>query len=269
MDIKAKTLADNIPATSNPSAIHIKAGGVGRNIAHNIAKLGGAVSLLSVIGKDVHGDMLLAETAAAGVDVSMLLRVDQPSGIYLAILDHNGELISAANDMRYLTSAMIAAQSRAIATADFVIADCNLDDACLRAITHTKIIIEPVSVSKSKKLIELLQHREIYLATPNLDQIESLTGTRNPEAAAKILHERGLQNIVIHAGTQGAYVCDGKNFIHIPSTAQTIVDVTGAGDAATAGLVFGLMQNRSLEKSAELGQAMAARVIASHSSTLD
>ena len=47
------------------------------------------------------------------------------------------------------------------------------------------------------------------------------------------------------------------------------VDVTGAGDAATAGLVHGLWQNLSLEKSAALGQEMAARVIASSASTLD
>ena len=56
---------------------------------------------------------------------------------------------------------------------------------------------------------------------------------------------------------------------HIPSTAQKIIDVTGAGDAATAGLVHGLMKNLPLADAAKLGQDMAARVIASDLSTLD
>jgi sugar/nucleoside kinase (ribokinase family) len=55
----------------------------------------------------------------------------------------------------------------------------------------------------------------------------------------------------------------------IPSQAKSIVDVTGAGDAATAGLVQGLLQNLPLDKAAALGQAMAARVIASDLSTLE
>ena len=78
-----------------------------------------------------------------------------------------------------------------------------------------------------------------------------------------------VQNLVIHSGEQGSYASEGASFTHIPSQAKSIVDVTGAGDAATAGLVHGLLQNLPLAKAAEIGQKIAAKVIASKRSTLD
>ncbi len=269
MDIKAKTLNAHIAATSNPGSVSITAGGVGRNIAHNLARLGDGVSLLSAIGKDANGDMVLAATKAAGVNVYNIIRMEQPTGIYLVVLNSNGELITAVNDMRLLTPAMIESCQAEIAAATLVVADCNLVIECLSAIKAERLIIEPVSVPKSQRLLQILKQRQIYLATPNLDQIEALTGTRNPESAAKILHKLGLQYVVIHAGDQGSYASDGKSFAHIPSQAKIIVDVTGAGDAATAGLVHGLLQNMPLAKAAEIGQEIAALVIAGKSSTLD
>ncbi len=268
MDIKAKTLAAHIAATSNPGTVNTAAGGVARNIAHNLARLGEDVSLLSIIGNDANGDMLLSVTKAAGVNVQKMIRTDKATGTYLAVLNSNGELITAVNDMRLLTAVMIENCKAEMATASMVVADCNLEIDCLRAIKAERLIIEPVSVPKSQRLLQILSERQIYLATPNLDQIEALSGTRNPEAAAKILHKLGLQNIVIHAGEQGSYASDGKSFVHVPSQAKTIVDVTGAGDAATAGLVHGLLQNLPLAKAAEIGQEIAAKVIASKSSTL-
>ena len=269
MDIKAKTLNAHVPRTSNPGLVQMTAGGVARNISHNLARLGENVGLLSVIGNDANGEMLLAVTKAAGVDVRHVVRVDQATGTYLAVLDATGELITAVNDMRLLTTATIEKAHSEISAATMVIADCNLTVESLRAIAAVKLIIEPVSVPKSNRLLQILQHREIFLATPNLDQIEALTGSRNPEAAAKILHQLGLQNIVIHLGEQGSYAADGANFTYVPSQAKSIVDVTGAGDAATAGLVQGLLQNLPLAKAAEIGQEIAAKVIASNSSTLD
>ena len=269
MDIKAKTLNAHIAATSNPGSVSITAGGVARNIAHNLARLGEDVGLLSIIGNDANGEMVLAATNAAGVHVGNILRAEEPTGTYLAVLNSNGELITAVNDMRLLSPAMIENCQVEIAAATLVVADCNLDFECLLAIKTDRLIIEPVSVPKSQRLLQILAERPIYLATPNLDQIEALTATRNPEAAAKILHKLGLQNLVIHAGEQGSFASDGASFTHIPSQAKSIVDVTGAGDAATAGLVHGLLQNLPLAKAAEIGQKIAAIVIASERSTLD
>jgi pseudouridine kinase len=275
VDVKAKTSAAHIARTSNPGKVSITAGGVARNIAHNLAVLKVETTLLSVIGNDAFGDMLINETQKAGVNTSHIVRANQVTGSYIATLDEVGELITAVSDMgllSLLTPDTIKKNKDLIVANNHIISDCNLSEETLHKIAKlcaNRLIIEPVSVAKSQKLHNLLTSHQIYLATPNLDQIEALTGNRDIPAAIKALHKMGLQNIVIHAGEQGAYVSDGIAITHIHSQAKNIIDVTGAGDAATAGLISGLINNLPLAKAAEIGQMIAAKVIASHSSTLD
>ena len=275
IDIKAKCINPHMAATSNPAVISHKPGGVARNVAHNLARLGTKVSLLTAVGGDEAGQGLLRATAEAGVDVSLCLTANGTTGTYLAMLNEAGELVTAANDMavlRAITPALIDSYRDAIISAKFVIADCNLPLPSLKAIAKLaaeKLIVEPVSFSKALKLYELLGASAVFLATPNLDQIAALTLTREPQAASSILRKMGVKNLVIHAGSEGAYVSDQSDFTHVASSATIVIDVTGAGDAATAGLVHGLMQGMPLAKAAELGQEMAARVIASTASTLE
>ena len=276
MDVKAKSLAANKLGTSNPGLVNVTPGGVGRNIAHNLARLGAAVALISVVGDDAHGAALVTATRAAGVDVSRISTAGPATGSYVAMLDHDGELLTAVNDMRaadMITPDMISANADAIAAARMVVADCNLPAESLIALAKLagdKLLVEPVSVPKSRKLKTLLASHPVLVATPNMDQLEELFGTRNIDEAAGKIHAMGLRVVVMHAGPEGAFVSDGQTTDYVEAQPDgPIIDVTGAGDAAVAGLVFGLLQGHSLVDAARLGQQMAGRVIASAASTLE
>src|SRR6185437_2163670 len=56
-------------ATSNPAAVRPGFGGVARNVAENLARLGVPVSLVTQVGDDAGGRALRADCAAAGIDV--------------------------------------------------------------------------------------------------------------------------------------------------------------------------------------------------------
>jgi pseudouridine kinase len=153
------------------------------------------------------------------------------------------------------------------------VADCNLPPPTLQALASRaghKLVVEPVSVPKSTKLLELLKHHSVYLASPNFDQIEHLSGSRDIANAFAFLHDKGLRNVVLHAGAEGAFVSDGVDVQHVsPEPPSKIVDVTGAGDAAVAGLVFGLLKGESLSAAAARGQRLAGQVIGRATSTLE
>jgi pseudouridine kinase len=276
IDIKAKAGSSNLLGTSNPGEVSLAAGGVGRNIAHNLARLGAKVALISVLGEDAHGAEVIAATSNAGVDVSLVRRSRLPTGAYVATLDHDGELVTAINDMRAmeeLTPRMLRDHVEALAKARFVVADCNLRQDTLDAIAdmaRDKLVVETVSVPKSRKLIALLAGGPVFLASPNFDQIDALSGSRDIMDGFAYLHGKGLRNAVIHAGAEGAFVSDGSNIEHVEAQPPArIVDVTGAGDASVAGLVFGLLEGLSLPEAAALGQQLAGRVIGSAASTLE
>ena len=274
IDIKARSSGTYIAGTSNPGSVSFTPGGVARNIAHNLGSLGLKVALISAFGNDTAGEIAINATRSAGVDLSMCLRDEGATGAYVAVLDEKGELVSAVNDMRILenlTPQVVKQQSAALRAAKFIVVDCNVRADVLEFLAlhySEKLIVEPVSVSKSKKLGALLEKHEVFLATPNRDQIEALTQMDDMDQACQDLHERGLLNLVVHLGSDGALLSSGKGMRKIPSASRTQVrDVTGAGDAAVAGLVFGLTKGYDLSKSAQLGQAAAILVLNSTSST--
>ena len=119
-DIKARSLGVFAPGVSNPGVITSAAGGVARNIAENLARLGIDVALLSAIGTDAIGDQLLDRTKSAGVDVAGVARIAGTTGAYLAVLDEAGEMRAAINDMQAIdsvTPAVLAGHEDAIRAA--------------------------------------------------------------------------------------------------------------------------------------------------------
>ncbi len=275
-DIKAKSGNANTIGTSNPGRITMSAGGVARNIAHNLAVLGHDVALISMVAEDAFGSLAVDASRAVGVDVSRIGYTAKRTGTYIAVLDPMGELVTAVNDMEaisQLTPAAVMRHASVFEEAKLVVADCNLPIETLLVMAdwcRQKFIIETVSIPKSEKLSALLLKGHIHLATPNFDQVEALVGTRDIEHAFSALHAKGLRNAVIHAGSEGAFVSDGAEIAHVEAAfAGPVVDVTGAGDAAVAGLAHGLLCGVSLAEAAAQGQVMAGRVVASEMSYLE
>jgi pseudouridine kinase len=277
MDIKARVGDAHRLGTSNPGEISATPGGVARNIAHDLARLGRNVALVSCVGDDAYGNRLIEATAVAGVDVSaMLVTSTYPTGQYLAVIERNGEMVTAVSDMRVMeliTPRLVDQHKKLFQNARFIIADCNLPVETLAHLAENvgqKLIIEPVSIEKSKKLSAIFGKHRLFAASPNVSQLAQLTGTNDLGPALDALHRLGLANVVVHMGEQGVIVSDGTTATHVEAgTPHKITDVTGAGDAALAGLVHGLMQDMSLVQAAAIGQAVASRVIASASSTLE
>ena len=130
MDIRGMADIRYPQAASHPGTIHCSAGGVGRNIAHNLALLGRDVHLLSVIGDDFYGEMLLEETRRAGVNVSGCVRLHgQSTSTYLAIANRDDQTVLAINDthlLEQLTPQLLNGSRDLLRHAGVVLADCNL-----------------------------------------------------------------------------------------------------------------------------------------------
>lgn len=267
VDIKGRAEEHFLAGTSNPGEVRISAGGVGRNIAENLARLGLEVSLVTALGDDANGQALRDSCAAAGVDLSMALTALVPTGTYLAVLDERGELVSAINDMRAmdeLSLAHLEANAERLATARMLVADCNLPAESLAwlcrfsAERNLRLLVEPVSVPKARKLLSFARTAPVFAITPNAQQLKALSGSAGLGAIA-VLHTLGFANVVLHRGGEGALASDGRSVVKIsPVSVSSIADVTGAGDAAVAGLVYGVLDGRSLAEAARLGQCAAA-----------
>jgi pseudouridine kinase len=261
IDIKAKARRELTPGTSNPGDVAFSAGGVARNVAHNLAGLGVTTGLITAVGHDVFGDRLIAETERAGVDCSLVLRSDEPTGAYVALLRDTGEMEFAVNAMpamERLVPKFLEKHEERLRAAKFVFADCNLPAASLSWLYRfeRKLILDAVSAEKADKL-RLLFGRSIFALTLNQGQAQRLSGEADPERGARFFVERGFERVVVTIGHAGAIVAERGGTTRVAGFGAKARDVTGGGDAATAGLIFGLLEGRSLAEAARFGQAAA------------
>ncbi|XVX19499.1 PfkB family carbohydrate kinase [Actinomycetota bacterium] len=283
MDIKGHSAAPAVLHTSNPGQTHTAPGGVGRNIAENIARLGSAVELIAPLALDPMGEQVRAATAAAGVGVRHLLSTSSATGTYLAILDDLGELIAGIADMRAtdtLTPDDLDPVTTVITAADLVVAEGNLPADVigrvldLAAAGGVPVVIEPVSVAKAARLSPALSDgRPVLAITPNLDELAALVGVEDPAAlaheagvldAAAVLHGRGVEHVWVRRGTAGSLLVsrDGT-VVRIAAPTVEALDVTGAGDSMTGGFVHALLRGDDPLAAAVFGQAAAGLTVQS------
>ncbi len=279
IDVKARSSAPAAQQTSNPGHGSMTPGGVARNVAENLARLGTRTHLIAALGRDALGDSLLAQTSAAGVRLEFIQRSDRPTGTYTAILDSDGELIVAVADMAAtddLGPEQISQARDVIATAGLLVLDGNLAPPTLAHArdladaAQVRTILEPVSVPKAQLLsASITADRPLFAVTPNSDELTALTGLpartdRQLRLAAESLHRRGVQHVWVRLGVRGSFLSNASTeAVFIPAVPTTVEDVTGAGDSMLAAFCHALLEGQDPVDAARYGHAAAALTIAS------
>lgn len=284
MDIKARSTRAIELRTSNPGLAMSTPGGVGRNIAENLARLGSPTHLVAPVGSDPFGEEVVAATRAAGVVVDHLIATHDATGTYLAVLDTDGELVVAVSNMRAtdrLTVRQLMGARDLLSHATLLVLDGNIPEAPaawlldFAAAVEVPVVVDPVSVAKARPLGRLLSpQRPVLALTPNLDELgaivgEPVAGTRAAiAAAARRLHDVGVHTVWVRRGTRGSLLStlDDRGraaVVTLPAPAVRAVDVTGAGDAMTAAFVHALMRGDGPVEAARFGQMAAALTVAS------
>jgi pseudouridine kinase len=272
IDTKGRAGAWIQSGTSTPGSIRVSVGGVGRNIAENLARLGESVVLLSAVGADGSGKRILHQATECGMDVSHVLVSDaHHTAAYLAVLDDTGNLVMSIDDMdisRELLAPNFVYRRRSLfRDARMVILDASLSPATLRTIFrlarryNVPVCADPTTASLSTRLCPHLA--DLSLVTPNGAEAEALCGVRvtgresGLEAAQKLV-SMGVQTAIVTLGATGLVYATSHESGHVPAIEVEIVDYTGAGDALTAVVIFGLLNEFPIDEAVRLGTSAAA-----------
>jgi pseudouridine kinase len=259
VDVKARTDATLVSGTSNPGTVVRTPGGVGRNVAENLARLGSRVALVSTVGSDPDGDWVVEETAAAGVDVSPVLRGGR-TGRYVALLDAGGELVAGVSDMA-ATDALgpDVLDHDLLRSAELVVLDGNLPATTIDAVLAlgVRVVIDPVSVAKAGRILPLLSGiRPVFAITPNEDELAAL-------GSVEELHARGVEVVWVRRGAAGSLLSTPDGAVELVAPSVTPVDVTGAGDAMLAAFCHRVLAGATLADAAAYGHEAAALTVTS------
>lgn len=273
MDVGGRPDAALIANDSNPGRVRLSPGGVGRNIAHNLALLGVDARMLTVLGEDLYAQRLAASCAEAGIDLTQSLRLPgESTSTYLYILDERGDMALALSDMaiyRRLTPEALAPRLPWLNSASVIVLDANIpSESIVWLCEHAQVPVfaDPVSVTKADRLADVLPR--LHTLKPNRLEAERLTGVaitdeKSARRAADALLKAGLQRVFLSLGSEGVLAADHRGQVFLPALDAKVVNATGGGDAFMAGLVWAYLRGESLAGSARAGLAAAALALES------
>jgi pseudouridine kinase len=255
LDRKLRSRAPLAMGTSNPASQSESFGGVARNIAENLARLGTPVALLTAIGSDSSGAALLTHAETLGIDTRGALRLEGiSSGTYTALLDQNGEMVVALADMALydrIDPAFVAARQTQLATAALLIVDLNLPRETVEALLDhaRRADLQLVLVAVSEPKMARLPHdlAGVRLLLLNGGELATRVGHALDddaafEAAMRAVQAQGVRDLVVTRGAGGVLVTKGDTIERLQAPPVDVVDVTGAGDAFAAGVCWSLVQ---------------------------
>ncbi|MFJ7685767.1 carbohydrate kinase [Peribacillus butanolivorans] len=273
-DRKARSNQEVRLYSSNPVKITEACGGIARNFAENLSRLGCSTTLMACVGDDKEGNWILNETKRQGVDVSQVwVLPTERTGTFTTLLDINGESIVYMADMNIyekITTSMFEEKWSYIISSQAVFLDTNIPKECLSYLINRcrdeniPMYIDPVSTAKARKLPFRLDGVELLM--PNREEAEILAeikieSIKDCQLACEKIRQRGVQKVIITLGNQGVYYFSTEESGHLPPFKTDVVDVTGAGEAFSSCAIYGIMNEESLSSACKLGLAGAALTI--------
>ncbi len=279
MDVAASAAHALLAGESNPGQVRCTPGGVARNVAENLARLGHETRLVSLVGDDLYGRSLLAATRRAGVNVrGCQVLPGRSTASYVSLHGADGEMALAVNDMEILealTPERLQTQARRVREAGALVLDCNLSSAALEWLFtqpgQRPVFVDAVSAFKAARIrpwlasLHTLKVNRLEAAALSGIEVQSLADAR---AAANWFIRQGVHRVVLTMGAQGACWLDrdGAQGLQAVHPVQ-VVNATGAGDALLAGLVHGHLAGDALAQAMQFAAGCAALTLTSPAAT--
>ena len=269
MDIGGRPHGKLVGADSNPGQVRMSLGGVGRNIAHNMALLGLDVRLVTALGDDMNAQKITTSCIELGIDLAPSLQVPgAATSTYLFLTDEKGDMELAVSDMeiyQHLTPRFLSTKEALLNNARLVVADTNIPAESLAWLAENckaPLFVDTVSTAKAAKVQPILGR--LHTLKPNRIEAEllsgiSITGEESLERCAQALLDTGLHRVFISLGADGVYAADhlgGRE--HVPCFPARMVNTTGCGDAFMAALAWSWLEGLGLDESARAGLAASA-----------
>ncbi len=278
LDLVGRSFEPLQTGTSNPGQLRLSSGGVARNVAENLVRLGLEVILITAVGGDQQGQQILEQTRASGINVDHSLIIPEyPTGSYLAILDEQGNLHLGMDDMRVsdsITPEYLHGKDSLFKEVAAVFLDANLPEETLRAaitLAHqygVPVAADPTSVKLAPRLQPFLE--QLWLITLNEKEAENICPHSIPHAdrekainAAKHLVNEGVEIAIIAMAEFGVGYATNESTGHIPAIKTDVLDPTGAGDALSAAVIFALLNDIPIDEAVRLGVSAAALTLRS------
>ena len=273
IDVHGRPTAPLQRKDSNPGKVTTSPGGVARNVAENLCRLGIDCRLLTALGRDQHGEALLRASREAGIDMQFALRTEEHSTpTYLSVLNAQGDLDVAISDLSALEVMdvpYLRQHSQMLRRASALVVDTNLSNDALEFLcqhcAQVPIFVDPVSAPKAAKIRPYLS--AVHTIAPSLAEAQEISGIaargeRKLSSMGRWFLEQGVEQVFVTLGQRGVfYATKTGDGIQRPIQPTKSGNTNGAGDAFTAALVAAWLREWPLDKAVTFALAAARHTL--------
>ena len=278
VDIKGFPDNKYIPAGRNAGSVDFVHGGVGRNVAEDIANVELRPRFVSMVDETAQGDEVLRRLNSHKVDTRYVIPVPDGMGIWLAVFDTGGDVIGSISkrpDMDAMARLLEEKGDEIFADADSVVLEIDLDTEIVKKVLHyaqkygKRVFAVVANMSIASQRRDLLQSIDCFVCNAQEAGIlfaDDYMQNMEPEQLCEELSQRVIQaqipSMVVTMGSRGAAYASmhGEKGL-CPARPVQVKDTTGAGDAFCAGVTIALTYGKSLAEASAIGTRLASSVI--------
>ena len=247
------------------------------NVANNIASLGGNSVICGVIGEDKGGHILVEELKKKGVDVSgVVIDGQRPTTIKTRIIAHHQQVVRVDREKLASIDDNLLEQILSFIRRKINEVDALIIEDYGKGVITPRLLAEIVPLAKKhKKIITVdpkVSHFSYYQGvtciTPNEKELEGGSGINIEidedinKAGGKLLKELSLGSVLITLGENGMRLFEKSGAVtHIPTVAQEVFDVSGAGDTVIAAFTLALASGAAKQEAAHISNFAAGIVV--------
>ncbi|WP_313641044.1 ribokinase [Paenibacillus sp. FSL K6-0276] len=272
MDMVVRTnRAPNAGETLIGQVFALSPGGKGANQAVAAARLGAEVSMIGRVGKDPFGSEMLEIIRQEGIHIEHIsVSESQATGVASIVIEEDGEnrIIVVPGANIDLSVENIQALESVISQAEMIVMQLEMDLAMTEhaiAIAHRHGIPVILNPAPARVLKDEMLGQVSYL-TPNETEAGILTGMtvdslENAEQAARILLQKGVQNVIVTLGSKGALIVNAEGAKSVPGFPVKAIDTVAAGDSFNGALAQQLVLGKTLEEAVSFANAVGALAV--------
>ena len=277
VDVKGFPEDNYIPTGRNAGRVEFVHGGVGRNVAEDIANVELRPRFVSLVDDNAEGEAVLKKLRNHKVNTDYVLSVPDGMGMWLAVFDNSGDLagsISKRPDPSALVQLLEEKGDEIFADADSIVVEIDLDKEVVKQVFkyaekyHKKVYAVVANMSIASQRRDFLQSTDCFVCNVLEAGILFVTdfSRLSPEELCEELSRRvvraRLPAVVETLGSKGSVCADAPGNKGVcPAETVQVRDTTGAGDAFCAGVAMGLTYGKTMPEALEIGTRLAASVI--------
>ena len=279
VDVKGYPEGNFVPTGRNAGRVERVHGGVGRNVAEDIANCELRPTFVSLVDQSGDGTDVLQKLKNHKVNTNYIRRTRDGMGTWLAVFDNDGDVaasISKRPNLMPIADILDDHGDEIFANADSVICEIDIDKEIVKRVfklakKHGKKVYSVVgNMTIALERRDFLKSIDCFVC--NIQEVGILFyddySEKTAEDMAEIISEKviaaQIPSMIVTMGGEGAVYADMQGDKgYCPARKVDVKDTTGAGDSFCAGVAIGLTYGKTLGQACEIGAHLAASVIVS------